>query len=195
MIARALAVGFVGVLLSTSPTRLTAQKKCRTGIPCGNSCISATKTCRIGSSAPATARPGATSSQPASLLSPAAGRWVGSVADRVYFLATCSAALDLAADNRVTFASPQDAERLGFRASRVPGCSDPPDDNTAKLARASDADSSLPFVFSDLAGYIYYRNDSSCVAAGMIAKRDRRYLATAAAAAALGKKRSTDPGC
>ena len=34
-------------------TSFSHAKNCRKGIPCGNSCISANKTCRIGSYAPA----------------------------------------------------------------------------------------------------------------------------------------------
>jgi deoxyribonuclease-1 len=42
-----------------------AQKNCTEGIPCGNSCISAEKTCRIGT----------TASAPAFLLCVPAGYW------------------------------------------------------------------------------------------------------------------------
>lgn len=47
------------------PTSAEAQKNCKKGIPCGNSCISAKKVCRIGSS---------TSSVPSSTPTPAPSR-------------------------------------------------------------------------------------------------------------------------
>lgn len=37
------------LLVVFSAINLQAQRNCTKGIPCGNSCISATKTCRIGS--------------------------------------------------------------------------------------------------------------------------------------------------
>src|SRR5689334_1193403 len=48
--------------------------------------------------------------------------WVGAVADRVYFRATCAPAQDLAASNRRYFRTRQDAERSGYRHSRTRGC-------------------------------------------------------------------------
>ena len=43
------------VLSITTPDHAEAQRNCRKGIPCGNTCISATKVCRIGSSTARTA--------------------------------------------------------------------------------------------------------------------------------------------
>lgn len=39
---------FIALFLFTPLEAAVAQKNCKKGIPCGNSCISATKTCRIG---------------------------------------------------------------------------------------------------------------------------------------------------
>lgn len=118
-----------------------AAQNCKKGIPCGHSCISASKVCRIGAApaAPTYApRPVATPQAPASparsLVAPdtansgdppattAESAWVGSFADGVYFRADCSAAQDLAPANRRLFRTHQEAEAAGFRRSRTPGC-------------------------------------------------------------------------
>lgn len=93
-----------------------AQKNCKKGIPCGNTCISADKVCRIGGSSSS----GTVAPRP--LTAPAAAGFVGSKADKVYFAEGCSAALDLASGNRRRFTSAEEAERAGFRRSRVEGC-------------------------------------------------------------------------
>ena len=46
---RLLVVAFLALL----PAQLFAQKQCHKGIPCGNSCISAAKTCHVGTIAAA----------------------------------------------------------------------------------------------------------------------------------------------
>ena len=132
-------------ILTAGAQPAEAQRNCRKGIPCGNTCISASKVCRIGSgSARATAErpnpPAARSNPPASLapsaqtptqrsteaVKPAEATveypWVGSFADGVYFRASCVAAQDLAPPNRRYFASEAAAQNGGFRRSRVPGC-------------------------------------------------------------------------
>ncbi len=96
-----------------------AQKNCKKGIPCGNTCISADKVCRIGGSSST----GSVAPQPlAAPAPPAAGAFVGSKADKVYFIEGCSAALDLASGNRRRFMSAEEARRAGYRRSRVEGC-------------------------------------------------------------------------
>jgi hypothetical protein len=133
------ALAFLAVTAGAST--LEAQQNCRKGIPCGNTCISASKVCRIGSGSarsvadpvtPAPARPAA----PSSSLAPAdateqgtnptssAGEypWVASFADGIYFRAGCSAAQDLAPPNRRYFGSEAAARDAGYRRTRVAGC-------------------------------------------------------------------------
>ena len=131
----------VMVALAVVAPRIEAQN-CRKGIPCGNSCISASKVCRIGSGTARSAAepmtppaPPVTPTQlaPSPEASPApreaqppptteAYPWIGSFADGIYFRAGCPAALDLAPPNRRYFASEPDARNGGYRRSRVPGC-------------------------------------------------------------------------
>lgn len=104
---------------------------CKKGQPCGNSCISWSKTCRIGTPAatsPATAagfRSGLAapeaSTMPAAKGSLSQG-WAGSIADAVYFDARCPAARDLHPDNTVHFNSEAGAKAAGYRRSSTPGC-------------------------------------------------------------------------
>jgi hypothetical protein len=113
---------------------LHAQKNCRKGIPCGNSCISASKVCRIGSPAaepmprydPApAARPAYVAPAPASRATTVAAsaelnQWIGQSHGRVYYRATCQAAKEL--PEPIFFSIAADAERLGYRRSQVPSC-------------------------------------------------------------------------
>ena len=119
------------------PAAAEAQRNCTKGKPCGNSCISRDKVCRIGaplsesaaspqsekSSAPAARTLTAgTSAEGGPAATATEFPWVGSFADGVYFKATCLPARDLAPANRRYFRSIQDAEGADFRRSRTPGC-------------------------------------------------------------------------
>lgn len=137
--------GLLRVLLLTATgilllAELGAAQNCKKGIRCGNSCISASKVCHIGSSSPTPApvytppppAPRPLVSSPAMPIDSAesptprdtlpAFPWLGSLADGVYFQAGCSAAQDLAPANRRYFQTHQEAEGAGFRRSRTPGC-------------------------------------------------------------------------
>lgn len=120
------------IMVTSHPAQ---AQNCKKGIPCGHSCISATKVCRIGQPTPAPTSAAAAAvspSSPRSLISPTASGgpaatagefpWVGSFADGVYFRADCPTAQDLAPANRRYFRTIQDAEGAGFRRSRTPTC-------------------------------------------------------------------------
>lgn len=134
------AVTVVALAVALAPT-VEAQRNCRKGIPCGNSCISASKVCRIGSSSarPAYDPPSTSAARPAAVSTQLAPQdtqvtsgalvgksaeypWVGSFADGIYFRAGCSAARDLAPTNRRYFSSDEVAQGAGYRRSSVPGC-------------------------------------------------------------------------
>lgn len=114
-----------------------AAKNCKKGIPCGNSCIAANKVCRIGTSAVRSSPPAAASgfapspsrgstysaaTSNANAATPTSEPWVGSLSDGVFFRTGCSAARDLAPNNRRYFESESHAISAGFRRSGVPGC-------------------------------------------------------------------------
>jgi hypothetical protein len=115
------------LLLITLTTTAQAQKNCTKGILCGRTCISATKTCRIGSysSPPPEASPARASTRHA-LVAPDTGAaadtlaWVALPAGEYYYRASCQAAQEL--PNPVRFTTAQAAEERGLRRSRVPGC-------------------------------------------------------------------------
>ena len=119
---------FPVVLLLCSPSMAGAQPNCKKGIPCGNSCISSNKVCRITGTSPAKASgeglpavsPVAIDTSPRKVHADSA--WVGSVADGVYFRPWCPPAQDLAPSNRRYFRSEEAAKSAGFRKSRTPGC-------------------------------------------------------------------------
>lgn len=116
------------LLLVVMASPVEAQRRCTKGIPCGNSCIAATKTCRIGTT-PAPKPETATPPTAAPIVPlPAAGTtskdtlFVGSRVDQVFFLRSCVAAQDLAPENRRYFRTEQEAFDAKYRRSRVPGC-------------------------------------------------------------------------
>lgn len=97
-----------------------AQKNCKKGIPCGNSCISATKTCRIGS--PTTATRANTAQEVASADSYSSDGWVASTRGNTYYRAGCSGANKLSSANKVYFATEELARAAGYTRSRTKGC-------------------------------------------------------------------------
>ncbi len=120
----ATAVLAVAVLTSSA----SAQKHCRKGIPCGNTCIAATKTCHVQTVSPPasndaplsrdTAKSAARSTTEGAVNPP----WVASSRGRTYYRTGCSAANKLAPDNRIYFKSEEDAKAAGYRRSRSKGC-------------------------------------------------------------------------
>jgi micrococcal nuclease len=77
------------------------------------------------------------------------GPWVASSPGEVYYWAECAAAQRLAPQSRVHFATPEAAERAGYRASPEPGCRGPwpvafgpavPDGRDCRVSRVSDGD-------------------------------------------------------
>lgn len=108
-------------LLLIAPPAL-AQKRCKKGVPCGNTCISASKTCHIGSSAPAPAEARVAPPQPGKAVSDSAGQWVGSSRGKTYYKAGCSGARTLAAANLISFKSEDEAQKAGYRRSAQKGC-------------------------------------------------------------------------
>ena len=110
------------VLLLLTPALASAQKNCTKGIPCGNTCIAANKTCRIGSAAPASA-PAARATRPDTAAVPGpSAPWVASSIGRTYYRNGCAGARKLKAENRIYFTSEDDAKAAGLRRSAARGC-------------------------------------------------------------------------
>jgi hypothetical protein len=112
---------------------IDAQPRCKKGCPCGNACISCSKTCRIGTPAaepkPAASRPAAPSNAAALVAAPSkkdtaayTGAWYGSSANRFYFRANCPVAALLAIGDQVVMPDSAAAESIGFRRLVMPGC-------------------------------------------------------------------------
>lgn len=113
------------VFLAALPTALEAQKNCTKGIPCGNTCIAANKTCRVGTTSARPAPP-ATTVAPASALKAEApatsGEWVASTRGRTYYKAGCSGARKLSAANLTYFKTEDEARAAGYTRSVQRGC-------------------------------------------------------------------------
>lgn len=107
------------------------QRQCKKGIPCGGTCISATKTCHVGQQ-PArdtTTRRDSLPPRAARVLTPlltvsssADSLWMGSVDGTIYYWAACATAQKLTADERVYFRTPEEAESQRYKRSRARGC-------------------------------------------------------------------------
>lgn len=126
---RALVLGVVAGIILAQP--IHAQKRCKKGIPCGNTCIAANKTCHVGAPSTTPARPllGQTARPDGRPLPPqptapvtTKGMWVASSQGTKYYRATCPAAKRLSPANWVYFKTEEDAQRSGYDRSTSQGC-------------------------------------------------------------------------
>jgi hypothetical protein len=111
------------------PVWVHAQKNCKKGIPCGNTCIAANKVCRIGAISPAPAPLiDARATPEASVASLAVkdlnAPWVAFKDGSIYYrnVMGCEVARVPVRAERFYFKSEEDAKRAGFNASREVGC-------------------------------------------------------------------------
>jgi hypothetical protein len=122
-----LASALTAALLAAATGTAGAQKQCRKGIPCGNTCIAATKTCHVVTySAPSPPAPRAAQPAPglgvASAPSGALGAWVGSRRRKIYYRRGCVVEDRLADLDRRYFMAEAEARDAGSRRSKVTGC-------------------------------------------------------------------------
>ena len=120
--------------IALMPDALGAQKHCNKGILCGGTCISASKTCHIGTSSartqtpqPETARqtaaPMVRPSQPrARANSASSAQWLGSSRGHTYYRAECAGASKLARANLIYFKSEAEARHARYVHSVQKGC-------------------------------------------------------------------------
>lgn len=128
-------LGVVALLLLIAvPAK--AQRNCKKGIPCGNSCISASKVCRVGSGNAKKSDASGDSIYQAALTKvraqglmgvPDTGLrgvlpWVANVDGFVYYLSSCAPAKRITPEEAVYFATENDAARGGYRRSKAKGC-------------------------------------------------------------------------
>jgi deoxyribonuclease I len=125
----------VAMILTLSASA-EAQRNCKKGIPCGGTCISATKTCHVGTpTADTTSRQGQPISpdDQAALVRRLTGDtgaktsfelapFVGSVDGNVYYSSGCTTAWKLTPEERVYFKSEPEAIAQGYHRSRAKGC-------------------------------------------------------------------------
>ena len=111
---------FVATLSLISVSHGEAQRVCRTGKPCGNTCIARNRTCRVGSGTARAATP-----TESSIAIPEGAQYVASSRGRVYYWVGCSAWRSLARSNLRFFQSRADAHAAGYTRSQSAGCSGP----------------------------------------------------------------------
>jgi hypothetical protein len=100
-----------------------AQKNCRKGIPCGNSCIAANKVCRIGTPRPVVQSVAVDSGVSARTdTAQQTAAWVGSSRGSTYYRSGCAGARKLSPRNLIYFKTEEDAQHAGYRHSVQRGC-------------------------------------------------------------------------
>lgn len=135
----------IAVLLAfATAAPAVAQRRCVKGIPCGNTCIAASRTCRVGSGsatrAPASTAPRqSTAPAAAPTTIPDGAQFVASSRGRVYYYVGCSAWRTLTKSNLRWFQTAEEAAAAGYRPSASSGCAGPagaesPDGSTAASA-------------------------------------------------------------
>jgi hypothetical protein len=169
---------------------VSAQRNCVTGIPCGNSCISRTKTCRIGTPAPTpTKAPPATpqksvaparSAPPSSVAATMVDSGPGSVGARLLFLEDSLRVMSWVA---AAIAAHSETERRVFIQETMR--------SLAPLDTAYNPNLA-PYV-GDVARKVYYRR--GCALAVRIREQDRVSFPTNQAASVAGYARSDAVGC
>lgn len=116
MLKRAL---WSALFLSLIATPVIAQKRCVKGKPCGNTCIAATKTCRVGTG---TATRATTPTSSVAVAIPEGMQFVASTRGTTYYAVGCSGWRSLAAANLRWFKTVEDAQKIGLKPSTQPGC-------------------------------------------------------------------------
>lgn len=109
--------------LAAFSTVADAQKRCVKGKPCGNTCIAASKTCRVGT--PSYTPPPSPTTTTATVARAEPGDsvpWVASSRGQVYYKRGCSNANRLVPENRIYFRTEEEAQRRGYRRSTSRGC-------------------------------------------------------------------------
>lgn len=123
-------MGFTAALVFACilwPLSIEAQPNCKKGKPCGNSCISQDKVCRIGTAPAPTSAP-LVDAKAAPLASVAVkdlnAPWVAFKDGSIYYrnVMGCEVARVQVKAERVYFKSEEDAKRAGLAASKEAGC-------------------------------------------------------------------------
>lgn len=130
------------MFLVTVPNSADGQKNCKKGKPCGNSCISKDKVCRVGTSS----APSQSSAQAAQGGMPAGMEFVASSRGTTYYWRGCNGWKGLAAANRIYFKTAEEAQTAGYLPSVQKGCAGP----VSPLKTDS-----LPPRLSELAGNLF----------------------------------------
>lgn len=121
-----IAIGLALLFLAASAA--SAQKQCRKGVPCGGTCISATKSCHVAAQPKQSAAVQDSAAKPvvdataATVPSSSDAASVGSSRGHSYYKAGCSGANKLALKNRVYFKTEAEAKKAGYTRSGQRGC-------------------------------------------------------------------------
>lgn len=199
------AIAGVCIALGLVVSAIDGQPRCRKGIPCGNSCISASKTCRIDGSTSTPSRPPSVQS----LLDPTSGARapdssqyvVGSKRTRLFVPWGCAFGARIPPDERIVLASAAVAKAVNYLPAPDSVCRQQgavPEvatlrrevDSLRRALEASGASDKKAWA-AHPEGFYYYR--STCRAAQELP--GRIYFATEQEARASGRTPSQVPGC
>lgn len=118
-------IALLALLVAAGATDLAGQRRCVRGIPCGNTCIAANKTCRVGSGTATSARPPTASSTlrtARTVTVPSGALYVASPAGRTFFATRCSAWRNLLTGDLVWFDTAAEATEAGYQPSTTAAC-------------------------------------------------------------------------
>ena len=191
-------------------TSTQAQRSCRTGIPCGNTCIAANRTCRVGTSPSApgpTVRPSPTSSAPppatdrqvelsgtSSPESPSGttGLTVPGVPGYIALDSTELVEVQAARLRALTRLQSRSVRQAGGALGISSSSTQAVGDTIGGAVTASSATSTRTWVASNR-GKVYYR--AGCRAASSLNSGNLVFFDSEEAAQAAGYRRSTSAGC
>ena len=193
-------ISLLVLLLLAAPGDLNAQWRCVKGIPCGNTCIAANKTCRVGSGSATSARRSAPSTARAAAV-PGDAPFVASSRGRVFYSTSCSAWRRLSPANLVWFQSAEEADAAGYTPSTSAGCG--PSAVPAKGAAAGGALGIAPSSSIGIppgARYVASRRGRTfyavrCSAWRNLVTADRVWFTTTAEALSAGLRPSNTAAC
>lgn len=198
-------------LIVSAPSELHTQRRCTKGIPCGNSCIAANKTCRIGAPparpvpiepvrAAPTPPPKPASTEPA--VNAASTALGGAAAAQVQGALAVPGVPGYVALDSIELLEVQSARLRALERARAAGQGGVPGALPAHQAGASLSEERAtaqragagngPWVASRR-GAVYYR--AGCRGANSLAVQNRIYFQTEQEAQAAGYRRSTASGC
>jgi hypothetical protein len=109
-------------LLALCSLAAEGQRRCTTGVPCGNTCVAADSVCRATPPTAQSSRRQVLSERTRFAVRDTTAAWVASNRGTMYYRNGCPDAKRIPALSRLYFRTEQDAQKGGFKRSRSRDC-------------------------------------------------------------------------